>query len=64
MDLKPVPQKNINELEQMTTQLLKTMRSAKIHDLPVYIALQEFEQQIGKERQSRFDDSNSLYQGY
>lgn len=64
MDLKPVPQKTINELEQMTMQLLKTMRSAKIHDLPVFTALQEFEKQIGKERQSRFDDSNSLYQGY
>ena len=64
MDLDPVSQKHINELEHMTTQLLKTLRSAKLNELPLYTSLHEFEQALGKERRARFDKNDSNYSGY
>jgi hypothetical protein len=64
MDLDSLTPKHSNELEQMITQLLKTMRSAKLQNLPVYIALQELEQELGEARRNRYDQNNSKYIGY
>ena len=64
MELDHISQKRINELEQMTTQLLRTMRAAKLNNLSLYVDLQEFEQTIGKERRTRYDETNSTYRGY
>jgi hypothetical protein len=64
MDLDTVPQKRINELEQMTSQLLKTLRSSQLHRTPLYASLQEFEQALGEKRRSQFDENNSTYTGY
>lgn len=64
MDLDSLTPKHSNELEQMITQLLKTMRSAKLQNMPVYAALQELEQQLGEARRNRYDQNNSKYIGY
>ncbi len=64
MDLSDVSQKHINELEQATTQFLKTLRNAKLQDMPLYTSLQGFEQNLGKERRERFDKSTPNYKGY
>jgi DNA gyrase/topoisomerase IV subunit A len=64
MEFDSVSQKRINELEQLTTQLLKTMRNAKLQHEPIYASLQEFEQKLGEERRIRFDKTNSQYNGY
>lgn len=64
MELNDIPTKRINELEQMTAQLLKTMRSSQLHRSDLYASLQEFEQQLGEKRRSEFDENNSTYPGY
>jgi hypothetical protein len=64
MDLDSLTPKHSNELEQMITNLLKTMRSAKLQNLPVYAALQELEQELGEARRNRYDKNNSKYIGY
>ncbi len=64
MELNDIPTKRINELEQMTAQLLKTMRSSQLHRSALYESLQEFEQQLGEKRRNEFDENNSTYPGY
>ena len=64
MDFDAVSIKHINELEQQITQVLKTMRSAKLQDHSIYSSLQELEQELGKARRSRYDEGNSEYVGY
>ena len=64
MDLDSVSQKRFNELEQITTQLLKTMHSAKLQDSSLYPSLQEFERELGDARRKRYDSNNTAYQGY
>lgn len=64
VDLTSVSVKHTNDLEQSITTILKTMRRAKLQDHSVYASLQEFEQELGKVRQSRFDGDNKDYQGF
>lgn len=64
MDLGEVSIKQLSELEQQVTQLLKTMRNAKLNEDDVYTQLQKLEQDISKERRERFDENNSRYNGY
>ncbi len=64
MELGEVSIKQLSELEQQITQLLKTMRNAKLNEDDVYTQLQKFEQDISKERRERFDENNSRYNGY
>jgi hypothetical protein len=64
MDLDSLSPKHSNELEQMITNLLKTMRSAKLQNLPVYAALQQLEQELAEARRNRYDKENSKYIGY
>ena len=64
MELDTVSQKHINKLEQMTNQLLQTMRIAKLQHLQVYTALQDLERYLSAERRSRFDEKDSRYEGY
>ena len=56
--------KHLSELEQQLTQLLKTMRSAKLNEDPIYTSLQLLEQKISRERRTRYDENNSEYHGY
>ncbi|GAB4509304.1 MAG: hypothetical protein OHK0046_04040 [Anaerolineae bacterium] len=64
MSLEPVSSKYISEIEQQVSQLLASMRKAKLYDEPVYTKLQEFEQKLGEVRRSRFDQKNSEYSDY
>lgn len=64
MELDQISQKRINELEQMTTQLVRTMKATKLNSLPLFGALQEFEQALENERRARYDDSHPAYRGY
>lgn len=64
MNLDTISPKHCNELEQMITQILKTMRSAKMQNLPVYLELQKLEQALGELRRSRYDENNSKFVGY
>lgn len=64
MDLDPVLLKHINTLEQEITEILKTMRTAKLNQHPAYAVLQELEQELGEARRGRFDKKDSRYSGY
>jgi len=64
MNLQQVTIKQLGDLEQQLTQLLKSMRSAKLHEHPIYQQLQSFEQDISTERRERYDDNNNRYDGY
>lgn len=64
MDLDPVSPKHINELEQQITQILKTMRTAKLQQHPLYAGLQELEQELAEARRGLYDKKDSKYSGY
>ena len=64
MNLEPVSSKHINELEQLVTQLLATMRNAKLNEDPVYASLQALEQNLGQSRRDRFDETHAEYSSY
>lgn len=64
MDIERVSDRHINKLEQEVSQLLKTMRNAKLSHLPIYDDLYTLEQELAKARQRRFDSGNTEYQGY
>lgn len=64
MDFETLSTKHCNELEQTITQLLKTMRNAKLQHLPLYTELQEMEKTLGDLRRNRYDQNNSKFVGY
>ena len=64
MDLNEVSIKNLGELEQQLTQLLKLMRTTKLNEHPIYQSLQSLEQEISEARRERFDSKNRRYDGY
>ena len=64
MNLADVSSKHISELEQLVSQALLTMRKAKLSSEPIYVSLQEFEQELGEARRARFDNDNTEYSGY
>jgi DNA gyrase/topoisomerase IV subunit A len=64
MDFDSVSLKHCNELEQLITQMLKIMRSAKLQQHPIYASLQDLEKELGEARRGRYDDNNSEYSGY
>lgn len=64
MNLEPVDPKHRNEMEQLVSKLLATMRKAKVTDDPIYGSLQKLEQELGDARRLRFDADKSEYFGY
>jgi hypothetical protein len=64
MNLDVITSKNRNEIEQLITKLLVTMRKAKITDDPLYSSLQKAEQELGEARRRSFDADSSEYFGY
>jgi len=56
--------KQASEIEQQVSKLLNTLRKAKLFDEPIYMSLQELEQELGEIRRSRFDADHSEYSGY
>ena len=64
MDLESLSPKLCNDLEQQITELLKTMRRAKLQQYPIYASLQELEQALCEIRRTRYDENNTKYTGY
>ena len=64
MNAEKLSTKYISGLEQEVTQLLKTMRSAKLSHLQIYKDLQGFEKKLAEVRIQRFDTNNRKYPGY
>jgi hypothetical protein len=64
MNLDTLNTNHRNEIEQLITKLLATMRKAKVTDDPIYHSLQKFEQELGEARRRIFDSDQSEYFGY
>jgi flagellar biosynthesis/type III secretory pathway chaperone len=64
MNLEPVSQKHLNELELHIRELLLLMRKANLHNEPIAKALYQFEVEVGQVRRDRFDAANPEYSGY
>jgi hypothetical protein len=64
MDLDSVSDKDLNELERLSRELLTLMGRAKLKNNILADMLDEFVRQAGEVRRSRFDASDSKYRSY
>ncbi|MBE2271901.1 MAG: hypothetical protein IAE80_26945 [Anaerolinea sp.] len=64
MNLDGINQKDLNELERLTRELIAQMRKAKLTNEPLVDALAAFERELSDLRRERFDASNPGYKGY
>lgn len=64
MNVEAVSQKQLNELERLTRELLEAMRKAKLQNEPITESLRTLERELGELRRTRFDASYPQYQGY
>jgi hypothetical protein len=64
MNLDPLSNKQLGELERLARELLSALRDAKLQEEPVAEALRAFEREVGNTRRARFDESNPEYHGY
>lgn len=64
MDLESLSTKHLNELERLIGETLNVMRQAKLYDDPLAKSLYQLEQDLGKVRRERFDQSNPEYHSY
>jgi len=64
MNLEGISRKHLNELEIRVTELLVTIRKAKLQNEPLAESLKALENQLGDARRKRFDESTPEYRGY
>ena len=64
VNLELVPDKNLHEIERLTTELLQVMRKAKVREGSLYELLRALETEAGNARRERFDAVNPEYRGY
>ena len=64
MELDALSDKNLNELERLSRDLLAAMRKAKLSDSTLVNLLSTLERQAGEIRRARFDADDSQYNGY
>ena len=64
MNLETISQKDLNELERLSRELLALLRKTKLQNEPVADSLHAFELALGDLRRQRFDELNSGYRGY
>lgn len=64
MSFESVSPKHLNEIEQLTRELLTVLRKASLQNAPVVAALQQFENEVAQERRQRFDAVNPEYIGF
>ena len=64
MNLETISRKQLSELEYCVTELLGTMRKAKLRTGPLVESLKLLEQELGEVRRERFDKANPEFQTY
>ena len=64
MNFELVSDKQLHEMERLTTELLLVMRKAKLQDESLYERLKTLETEAGNARRERFDAVNPEYRGY
>jgi hypothetical protein len=64
MNLDSVTNKDLNELERLSSELLALMGRARLKDTILAELLDEFVHQAGKVRRSRFDVNDSEFRSF
>ena len=64
MNLETVSDKHIQELEQLTKEILATLKKAKLLDHPITELLRSLEANAEQTRRTRYDAVNPEFQGY
>jgi hypothetical protein len=64
MSIETLSDKDLQELERLTRELIAVLRKAKMNDQPLAEMLYELETRAGNLRRERFDSSNPQYDGY
>lgn len=64
MNLESISPKQISEIEQLVSNLLNSMRKAKLNEDQIYVMLQQFEKELGEMRRQRYDEKHSEYSSY
>ncbi len=64
MELESISDKNVQELERLTRELLNLLKRSKIHDETLVEALKDLESKVGEVRRARFDEANPQYHSY
>jgi hypothetical protein len=64
MNFEAIPNKQLNQIEQLSKELLAILNKAKLGDEAVTQALAKLAQEATAERQSRFDAVDTAYKGF
>lgn len=64
MNLEMTSDKHLQYMERLAKELLEVIRRAKFQDPALIELLQKLEQEAGKTRRERFDESNWEFKGY
>ena len=64
MNFESIPNKQLNQIEQLSKELLAILMKAKLGDEAVCKALAALAQEATAERQARFDAVDTDYKGF
>jgi hypothetical protein len=64
MNLESLTDKQLHEMERLLTELTHLMKQGKLTEDPLYSELVKLKSEAGTNRQKRFDENNSRFQGY
>lgn len=64
MNLEPLSDKHLHEIERLAKELLEVMRKAKLKEEPLAQALHQLEVEAGNLRRERYDANNPEFKGY
>lgn len=64
MNFDNVPNKNLNDIEQLLDALQAAMHKAGLKGEPINASLQEFKRELEQVRRARFDAANPQFSGY
>ena len=64
MNLQAVQNKHLNQIEQLAKELLDVLTKAKMSDEPICAELRALAAEASTERQARFDEADTRFQGY
>ena len=64
MNLEPIPNKQLHQIEQLAKELAAVLIKAKLQDEAICKALIELGKEASNERQSRFDESDTRFKGF
>lgn len=64
IDLEPVDDKQLHELERLGKELLNAMKKARLTEEPLYHDIAALVNEAEKLRRARFDEKDNQYTGF